>query len=77
MRALGRDLGIPEAIVGPHPFAGPGLAIRMPGEITRAKLELLRNADAIFLFLEEIRAAGFMTRSGRRSPCCCRCAPSV
>ena len=56
VRALGRELGMPEAIVGRHPFPGPGLAIRIPGEITREKLELLRQADAIFL--EEIRAAG-------------------
>ena len=56
VRALGRELGIPEAIVGRHPFPGPGLAIRVPGEITREKLALLRKADAIFL--EEIRSAG-------------------
>ena len=56
VRALGRELGLPEAIVGRHPFPGPGLAIRIPGAITREKLELLRRADAIFL--EEIRAAG-------------------
>jgi GMP synthase (glutamine-hydrolysing) len=56
VRALGRELGLPEAIVGRHPFPGPGLAIRIPGEVTREKAELLRRADAIFL--EEIRAAG-------------------
>ncbi len=56
VRALGRELGLPEAIVGRHPFPGPGLAIRVPGAVTRAKLALLRKADAIFL--EEIRAAG-------------------
>ncbi len=56
VRELGRELGLPEAIVGRHPFPGPGLAIRIPGEITRERLELLRRADAIFL--EEIRAAG-------------------
>jgi GMP synthase (glutamine-hydrolysing) len=56
VRALGRELGIPEGIVGRHPFPGPGLAIRIPGAITREKLELLRKADAIYL--EEIRAAG-------------------
>ena len=56
VRVLGRELGIPESIVGRHPFPGPGLAIRIPGAITREKLELLRKADAIFL--EEIRAAG-------------------
>jgi GMP synthase (glutamine-hydrolysing) len=56
VRALGRELGLPGSIVGRHPFPGPGLAIRIPGEITREKLGLLRKADAIFL--EEIRAAG-------------------
>jgi GMP synthase (glutamine-hydrolysing) len=56
VRALGRELGMPEAIVGRHPFPGPGLAIRIPGEVTEEKLALLRRADAIFL--EEIRNAG-------------------
>jgi GMP synthase (glutamine-hydrolysing) len=56
VRALGRELGMPEAIVGRHPFPGPGLAIRIPGEVTREKLEVLRKVDAIFL--EEIHAAG-------------------
>jgi GMP synthase (glutamine-hydrolysing) len=56
VRALGRELGIPESIVGRHPFPGPGLAIRIPGAISRDRLALLRKADAIFL--EEIRAAG-------------------
>ncbi len=56
VRALGRELGVPEAIVGRHPFPGPGLAIRIPGAVTRERLALLRRADAIFL--EEIRTAG-------------------
>jgi GMP synthase (glutamine-hydrolysing) len=56
VRALGRTLGMPESIVGRHPFPGPGLAIRIPGAVTREKLELLRRADVIFI--EEIRAAG-------------------
>ena len=56
MRALGRELGLPDAFVGRHPFPGPGLAIRCPGEITRDKLEILRLADEIFI--EEIRRAG-------------------
>ncbi|MDE1174733.1 MAG: glutamine-hydrolyzing GMP synthase [Parvibaculaceae bacterium] len=56
VRALGRELGLPPEFVGRHPFPGPGLAIRIPGEITREKLEILRKADAIYL--EEIRAAG-------------------
>ena len=56
VRVLGRELGLPEAIVGRHPFPGPGLAIRIPGEVTREKADLLRKVDAIYL--EEIRAAG-------------------
>ena len=56
VRALGRELGLPAHFIGRHPFPGPGLAIRMPGEITGEKLDILRKADAIYL--EEIRAAG-------------------
>ena len=56
VRALGRELGLPDRIVDRHPFPGPGLAIRIPGELTRAKLDILRKADAVFI--EEIRAAG-------------------
>ncbi|HEY6604105.1 MAG TPA: glutamine-hydrolyzing GMP synthase, partial [Xanthobacteraceae bacterium] len=56
VRALGRELGLPQAFVGRHPFPGPGLAIRCPGEITREKLDILRRADDIFI--EEIRRAG-------------------
>ena len=56
VRALGRELGLPQAFVGRHPFPGPGLAIRMPGAIDRDKLDILRKADAIFI--EEIRNAG-------------------
>jgi GMP synthase (glutamine-hydrolysing) len=56
VRVLGRELGLPEAFVGRHPFPGPGLAIRCPGEITKEKLDILRLADAIYL--EEIRRAG-------------------
>src|SRR5216110_224830 len=56
VRALGRELGLPDHFVGRHPFPGPGLAIRVPGEITRDKLDALRKADTIFL--EEIRNAG-------------------
>ena len=56
VRALGRELSVPEEIVGRHPFPGPGLAIRIPGPVTRERLDTLRRADAIFL--EEIRTAG-------------------
>ena len=56
VRVLGRELGMPEEIVGRHPFPGPGLAIRIPGEVTREKADILRKADTIYL--EEIRTAG-------------------
>ena len=56
VRALGRELDLPDAFVGRHPFPGPGLAIRCPGEISREKLDILRQADAVFL--DEIRKAG-------------------
>jgi GMP synthase (glutamine-hydrolysing) len=56
VRALGRELGLPDAFVGRHPFPGPGLAIRCPGDITREKLDILRLADDIFI--EEIRRTG-------------------
>ncbi len=56
VRALGRALGLPEVFVGRHPFPGPGLAIRCPGEITRDKLDILRRADDVFI--EEIRRVG-------------------
>src|SRR5712691_2580549 len=56
VRALGRELGLPQAFVGRHPFPGPGLAIRCPGEITREKLDILRRADDVYV--EEIGRAG-------------------
>jgi GMP synthase (glutamine-hydrolysing) len=56
VRALGRELGLPDAFVGRHPFPGPGLAIRIPGEVTAERCDILRKADAIYL--EEIRNAG-------------------
>lgn len=56
VRALGQELGLPEAFVGRHPFPGPGLAIRIPGEITAEKLDILRKADTVYL--DEIRNQG-------------------
>ncbi|WP_086016998.1 glutamine-hydrolyzing GMP synthase [Wenxinia marina] len=56
VRALGRELGLPAHFIGRHPFPGPGLAIRCPGEITRAKLDILRKADAVYI--DQIRRHG-------------------
>ncbi|MFN7165877.1 MAG: glutamine-hydrolyzing GMP synthase [Pannonibacter sp.] len=56
VRALGRELGLPEKFIGRHPFPGPGLAIRCPGEITREKLAILRKADAVYI--DQIRKHG-------------------
>ncbi len=56
VRQVGRELGLPDEIVGRHPFPGPGLAIRVLGPVDEARLDLLRKVDAIYL--EEIRAAG-------------------
>ena len=56
VRELGRELGLPDHFVGRHPFPGPGLAIRCPGGVTPEKMDILRQADAIYL--DEIRKAG-------------------
>ena len=56
VRVLGRELGLPDSLLGRHPFPGPGLAIRLPGAVTKAKLAILRQADVIYL--DEIRSAG-------------------
>ncbi len=56
VRALGRELGLPEAFIARHPFPGPGLAIRCPGEITPEKLDILRRADAVYI--DQIRKHG-------------------
>jgi GMP synthase (glutamine-hydrolysing) len=56
VRVLGKELGLPDIFVGRHPFPGPGLAIRIPGEVTKDRCDILRKAD--FIYLEEIRNAG-------------------
>ena len=56
VRVLGVELGIPDSFIGRHPFPGPGLAIRIPGEVSLEKAEILRKADVIYI--EEIRKAG-------------------
>ena len=63
VRQLGRELGLPDYLVNRQPFPGPGLAVRILGEITREKAELLREADAIFR--EEIAASGWESRLGQ------------
>jgi GMP synthase (glutamine-hydrolysing) len=57
VRQLGRELGLPEEFIGRHPFPGPGLAVRIPGEVTAERVALLQEADAIFL--EELRESGW------------------
>jgi len=56
VRELGRELGLPAAFVERHPFPGPGLAIRIPGEVTHERVQILQRADAVFL--DEIRKSG-------------------
>lgn len=56
VRELGRELGLPDVFVGRHPFPGPGLAIRCPGAVSKPQLDILRQADAIYI--DEIRKAG-------------------
>ncbi|MCH8854333.1 MAG: GMP synthase (glutamine-hydrolyzing), partial [Planctomycetes bacterium] len=60
VRLMGEHLGLPEDIVWRHPFPGPGLAVRIVGEITRPRLDLLRDVDAIVI--EEIKAAGWYSK---------------
>ena len=72
VRTLGLQLGLPEEIVWRHPFPGPGLAVRCLGEVTKTRLDTLREADAIVV--DEIKRGRPLSpdRAGL-SPCCCRC----
>ena len=73
VRRVGEELGLPERMVWRQPFPGPGLAIRIIGEVTRERLEILREADAILQ--EEVRRAGPLPRAlAVASPCCPRSA---
>lgn len=60
VRAVGKELGLPDEFIWRHPFPGPGLAVRVVGEITRERLDLLRKADAIVM--EELRSSGWYSR---------------
>ncbi len=75
VRALGLELGLPARLIGRHPFPGPGLAVRILGEVTPAGCDLLRRADAIFI--EELRAAGLYDAIWQAFAVLCRCAPSA
>jgi len=57
VRQLGRELVLPESIIARHPFPGPGLAVRVIGEVNRERLDVLRSADAIFI--EELQSSGW------------------
>ena len=57
VRNVGRELGIPEEIIGRHPFPGPGLAVRIPGEITEKKIRILQLADDIYISEVQMRRA--------------------
>ena len=61
VRELGKELKIPKEIVFRHPFPGPGLAIRILGEVTEERLEILRNAD--FIFIEELKKSGYYDKT--------------
>jgi GMP synthase (glutamine-hydrolysing) len=57
VRALGRELGLPDTLIDRHPFPGPGLAVRIIGEVNEERVALLQEADAIFI--EELRNSGY------------------
>ena len=76
VRELGLALGLPREMVFRHPFPGPGLGVRILGEVKREYVELLQRADAIFIEELRSRRAG-TTRPRRRSRCSCRCARSA
>ncbi len=61
VRELGRELGLPEDMINRHPFPGPGLAIRVLGPITRERLDVLRDADAIVI--EELKTSGWYDKT--------------
>jgi GMP synthase (glutamine-hydrolysing) len=63
VRKLGTELGLPDTVVWRHPFPGPGLAVRCLGEVTKERLDILRQADVIFL--EELQAAGWYRKTGQ------------
>ena len=75
VRRVGEELGLPERMVWRQPFPGPGLAIRIIGEVTHERLEILREADAILQ--EESGAPACTATSGRASPSCPRSARSA
>jgi len=75
VRALGRILGIDEDIVMRHPFPGPGLAVRILGEVTREKCDILRDADDIYI--RELKRRGFYNQISRPSQSSSPSAPLV
>ena len=75
VRRIGVELGLPREMVYRHPFPGPGLGVRILGEVKREYAELLAQADAIFI--DELRKADCTTRPARPSPCSCRSSRSA